>query len=101
MKEKQRKLLQDLRGNLVGALHTQPFTIYNDETIEELLKVQPRSIEELCTVKGFPKDGKRVKNFGESIIAIFTDTDSISDFKIIGESENHFSVNTIKKIKAF
>lgn len=67
----ERKQLEELRSNLVGALHTQPFTIYSDETIEDLLKARPTTIEELTKVKGFPADGKRVKCFGKAIIAIF------------------------------
>ncbi len=67
----QRQLLEELRSQLVGDLHTQPFTIYTDETIEDLLKAQPTSLEELSKVKGFPRDGKRIKQFGASIVAIF------------------------------
>ena len=31
MRRKQRELLLELRSKLVGQLHTQPFTIYNDD----------------------------------------------------------------------
>lgn len=69
--ESKRKQLEDLRSELVGVLHTQPFTIYTDETIEDLLKAHPMSLEELTNVKGFPANGKRVKCFGKAIVAIF------------------------------
>jgi ribonuclease D len=78
----QRRLLVDLRSKLVGANHTLPFTIYNDDTIEELLKAQPTSMEELTQVKGFPAEGKRVKGFGESIVRIFTETEKIISMKV-------------------
>lgn len=87
MREKQRQMLLDLRSQLVGKLHTQPFTIYNDATIEALLDAQPKTIKELSRVKGFPENGKRVKGFGETVIKIFTDCASIDSFEISGEGE--------------
>ena len=50
---KQRELLVALRAKLIGTKHTLPFTIYSDETIEDLLKAQPATLEELTKVKGF------------------------------------------------
>lgn len=70
-KNEQREQLIELRHQLIGVLHTQPHTIYNNETIEKLLEVQPKSLDELATVKGFPRDGKRIKCFGKAVIAIF------------------------------
>lgn len=85
---KQRRLLMGLRSSLVGKEHTLPFTIYNDETIELLLQAQPQSLEELSQVKGFPKDGKRVKGFGESIVKIFTDTNNIAEVKFSADCKS-------------
>ena len=93
---KQRKLLLELRSDLVGKLHTQPFTIYNDATIELLLKAQPKTKEELGKVKGFPPDGKRMKGFGDAVIAIFTKTDIIDKISINGD-ENGVSVSPVLK----
>lgn len=70
-KSEQRQELIELRHKLIGVLHTQPHTIYNNETIEALLNAQPMSIEELTKVKGFPANGKRVKTFGKAVVAIF------------------------------
>lgn len=78
----QRELLISLRSALVGSGHTLPFTIYTDETIEDLLTAQPKTIEQLSAVKGFPKDGKRVKGFGEHIIRIFTEPERIASVTI-------------------
>ena len=76
-KSEQRQLLIDLRSELLSnkaketGKSTMPYCIYTDETIENLLKAQPKTIKELTSVKGFPAEGKRVKGFGEAIIAIF------------------------------
>ena len=51
-KSQEEQLLQ-LRSQLVGVLHTQPASVYPDETIEALLDAQPKSIGELPKVKGF------------------------------------------------
>lgn len=73
-KSNQKKMLLELRSKLVGKLHVHPFTVYRDDTIELLLEQQPKSIDELTKIKGFPKDGKRVKGFGLAIVAIFNNT---------------------------
>lgn len=94
-----KKLLVDLRGELVGKLHAQPFTIYNDKTIEELIRVKPKTISELEKVKGFPPKGKRITGFGEAVIAIFNDED-IQEFCI--HDGNKPSIETkIKPMKLF
>lgn len=79
---KQRELLVALRAKLIGTKHTLPFTIYSDETIEDLLKAQPATLEELTKVKGFPANGKRVAGFGECIVKIFTSTDEVSNITV-------------------
>lgn len=75
------KLIQ-LREKLIGELHTLPFTIYNDNTIEDLLDARPQTLEELSKVKGFPADGKRVHGFGEAVIQIFIGGENIQDFNV-------------------
>lgn len=80
MRSKQKELLEKLRSMLVGQLHVQPYIVYDDATIERLLDMQPKTLEDLAKIKGFPEKGKRFKGFGTQVIAIFNDTDSIDDF---------------------
>lgn len=82
MKNKQRELLLKLRSKLVGALHVQPYIIYDDDTIERLLDAQPKTLEELKAVKGFPDTGKRFKGFGIQIVAIFKEPENITNFNV-------------------
>lgn len=82
MRERQRELLIKLRGVLVGELHVQPYIVYPDETIELLLDMQPKTLDDLANIKGFPEKGKRFKGFGKQVIAIFNETDTIEDFKL-------------------
>lgn len=72
----QRQALVNLRAQLVGSMHVQPFTIYQDATIEALLKAKPKTLEALSKVKGFPAKGKRVQGFGEAVVAIFNEAAS-------------------------
>lgn len=82
METKQRELLNELRSTLVGKLHVQPYIVYDDATIERLLKMQPKTLDDLKQIKGFPEKGKRFKGFGDQIIAIFNKTDSIQGFDV-------------------
>lgn len=100
-KAKQRELLIDLRSQLVGKMHVQPFTIYNDKTIEDLLEAQPKTIEDLSKVKGFPASGKRLKGFGEAVIAIFNSTDSIDSIDVSGNNEKLEVSTKLKRMSAF
>lgn len=89
----EKNALIQLREQLIGELHTLPYTIYNDDTIENLLNVRPQSIEELIKVKGFPEKGKRVKGFGEAVVQIFVELDSIEKIKV-EEKDGEFEVIT-------
>lgn len=101
MREKQRVLLLNLRSALVGKLHTQPFTIYNDATIDALLEAQPKTLSELSKVKGFPKDGKRIMGFGEAVIAVFTNCDQIQTIDVKTSGSDVSVGITLKPISAF
>lgn len=103
MREKQRQLLIELRSQLIAKESTLPYCIYTDATIDALLDAQPKSIAELVQVKGFPEKGKRVKGFGEAIVAIFNDTNRIQSFTLKeGSSAEDFEVGTkLKPITAF
>lgn len=98
---RERKLLIELRSQLVGKMHVQPFTIYSDATIEALLKAKPKTLRELSCVKGFPKDGKRIKGFGEAVIAIFKDPNSIESIAVKGDSSNISVGVKTKPLEAF
>lgn len=101
MRQKQKQMLLELRSQLVGKMHVQPFTIYNDVTIEALLDTQPKSLEELTKVKGFPKDGKRIKGFGETIVQIFVDCKSIKSIEVGTEGTELTVGATLNPISAF
>lgn len=101
MREKQRKLLLELRSMLVGAIHQQPYLIYDDNTIEELLKAQPKSIEELSRVKGFPPTGKRIKGFGQAVVNVFTKPEKITGFSVSEGSKSPRLDTKVKELKAF
>lgn len=100
LEQRQKQLLEQLRSELVGKLHTQPFTIYTDKTITDLIKAQPKTMVELSRVKGFPKDGKRIKGFGEAVLAIFSDTDRIETLQISGDEELQVDVK-LGKMEVF
>lgn len=48
-----------------------PYTVFNDEDLELLLKQKPKNITSLITIKGFPANGARVTKYGEAIIEFF------------------------------
>ncbi len=102
MREKQRKLLIDLRSSLIAEQKTLPYCIYPDATIEALLDAQPKTMGELVKVKGFPEDGKRVKGFGEAILAVFNDTDRVEGFNLKKGNGEEFEVGTtLRRLTAF
>lgn len=101
MRRKQKELLLQLRSQLVGEMHVQPFTIYNDDTIELLLDAQPKTIGELSKVKGFPAEGKRVRGFGEAVIAIFKDANKIEKIAITGGSKDISVGVSLKPMEIF
>ena len=99
MRNKQRQLLMELRSVLIAKKATLPYCIYTDETIEDLLDAQPKTIAELAKIKGFPEKGKR---FGEAVVAIFRDTDKIDSFDLEEGKNSDVSVGThLKRLSAF
>lgn len=103
MREKQRALLIELRSKLIGKNNTLPYCIYTDDTIEDLLNAQPKSVAELTKVKGFPATGKRVRGFGEAVVAVFTNTEKLQGFDIkAGKNADEIEVGTrLRRITAF
>lgn len=75
-------LLKTLRGRLAYSHQCEPYKIFGNKELMALLEVEPKTLEELATIKGFPSDGKRVANYGEAIIAIFNRPTEVKDFKI-------------------
>ena len=98
---KEKHLLIELRSKLVGQMHVQPFTIYNDATIDALIEAKPKTIAELEKVKGFPKNGKRIVGFGDAIIAIFTGKE-VKGYSVTTDKSGQVSVKTeLKRMEAF
>lgn len=92
----EREALVHLREQLIGELHTLPYTIYDDATMEALLDARPQSIEALTQVKGFPEKGKRVKGFGEAVVKIFTELDRLEE---IGVKNNGGNIEVVTKLQ--
>lgn len=95
---KTEELLRKLRGRLAYCKQVKPYMIFRDVELEELLKVQPKSLEQLATIKGFPIDGKRVQGYGQSIIDIFTRANQIEDFEVQLDRNNE-PISQTKMIK--
>lgn len=102
IKRNERELLIQLRGFLVAQFHVQPFKVYQDSIIDEIVKVRPHSLVELSKIKGFPENGKRVRLFGEAIVAIFRTNKNIDEIKALVKLEEVEKVkrkSTSKKAK--
>ena len=61
--------LKSLRIELAKKTNSSLWAIYNNETINELIKNKPSTLEELLKIKGFGT--KKVEAFGDEIIAVF------------------------------
>lgn len=76
------ELLTKLRGRLAYSKQCAPFYIFKDTEMELLLEWRPQTLEDLCKIKGFPKEGKRVQKWGKEIITVFRDTYNVEDFDV-------------------
>lgn len=94
-----RDLLLELRSQISykNSNHSWSFT---DEQLEDLLKVQPKTLDELGTIKGFPRDGKRVKAYGKVIISIFNNVD-IDKFKVYSDDDSMIVKIDLKQSSVF
>lgn len=63
--------VNDLLGDLVRETRMEPFRIFGESEILTLCYFEPRTLEELEGLPGFPKDGARVTKYGERIINVF------------------------------
>lgn len=99
---KQEELLRKLRGHLAYAKQVKPYVIFKDEELVAILEKQPKSLDELSTIKGFPRDGKRVEKWGQSIVDIFTQTEKVEDFELKMDSEGEPVAKTkLKRMNLF
>lgn len=81
-KEKQEKLLNEYRSKMSKDKRIKVFKVFTSENIKDIIQAQPHSLEELSRVKGFPKDGKRIEQYGESIIEIMTRCEEIDTVEV-------------------
>lgn len=81
-KEIQEKLLNEYRSQMSRDKRIKVFKVFTSENIQDVLKAQPRSLEDLAQVKGFPKNGKRIQQYGEAIIEIMTKCDDIETINV-------------------
>lgn len=70
------KLLK-LRSDIAKSTHGSTYLVFNDNEMKTLLNKMPKTIEELASIKGFPKNGKRVLTYGKELIQIFNDVTSV------------------------
>lgn len=97
MNEKQQLL--ELRRQVAKKSGQATYLVPNDKEIEMLLKVRPKNIEELTSIKGFPKTGKRVAAYGQAIIDIFTK--GISSISVTGSGEDLVTRTTLRSSSIF
>lgn len=96
------ELLRKLRGHLAYSKQVKPYVIFKDEELEKLLKAEPKTLDELGKIKGFPREGKRVTGFGQSIVDIFTKTEQVEDFSVkLDKDGDPVSVTKLKRMSLF
>ena len=96
------ELLRKLRGHLAYAKKCEPYKIFRDVELNLLLGNKPKTIEELSELKGFPRDGKRVTCWGESIIKIFNKPEDIKDFEVTLDTDGFpIAIPILKKMELF
>lgn len=76
MRNKQKILLKELRKRIAQNSGQSTYLVFNDKELEMLLDAQPKTIEELTSLKGFPKGGKRVTAYGSTLLNIFKSTEN-------------------------
>lgn len=63
--------LLELRSKVAKREGQSTYLVFNDNELEVILNERPKTLEELSKIKGFPKDGKRVKAYGIELVSIF------------------------------
>jgi ribonuclease D len=99
---KQEELLRKLRGHLAYKKGVEPYVIFKDSELYEVLYVKPKTLEDLAKIKGFPAKGKRVAGWGQAIVDIFTTPDAIEDFDVkLDSSGEPVATTVMKKMNLF
>lgn len=93
-----REKLLELRSKLAYNEKEKHSFSFSDEELERLLKEQPKSLDDLGKIKGFPRKGKRVSAYGQYIVDIFNNKGN--GFTISGNSDD-LKVSTIKTSNLF
>jgi ATP-dependent DNA helicase RecQ len=60
--------LRDLRRRLAIERGVPPYMIFGDETLRELARLRPRTLEEMATVRGVGR--RKLEDFGEVFLAV-------------------------------
>ena len=84
---KEENCLRLLRSSIAKEAKTRSKWTFSDVELSRLLKYKPNTMEKLTTIKGFPKDGKRVSAYGQKIVDIFNGIFP-DDFKVEIEGDN-------------
>lgn len=73
---------------------------FSNEELNRLLSERPTTLEDLGKIKGFPKNGKRIKAFGQQIVDIFNGV-CISKFNVRVCGDEVKAETILKKSNAF
>ena len=85
-----------LRNSLCGQKHVLPYMIFTEECAKFIVEAQPRTIEELGKVKGFPANGKRIKNYGAVVLDALWKADRIECFDVsIGDESGDVIISPV------
>lgn len=76
-------------------LHYQPYFIFNNAQIEQIIQLSPKTKEELCSIEGF--GDKKYEMYGEDIIAIVSGK-PVEESKQIAKKETATENNTSSDI---
>lgn len=88
-----------LRNTLCGDKRILPYMVYTVGCAKEIVKSQPKTLQELGKVKGFPANGARIKNYGKVILEVLWSDKIITDFDI-KETKDGIEIN-ISKMNLF
>lgn len=101
-KKKQEKLLNEYRSQMSRDKHIKVFKVFTSENIKDVLDAQPHSLEELSRVKGFPKGGKRIQQYGEAIVDIITRCNEIENIHVHAATDGSPKMEmTLKQMNLF
>lgn len=89
-----------LRSKLAYSTKSQHSWSFSNDELKSLVKVKPKTLDELGVIKGFPRAGKRVEAYGSLIVDIFNGR-NFSDFKVTGNDEKLEVEGIIKPLKSF